>query len=200
MSRAAAVTAAAIVFVGLSGRLTRMYRADRVCPATVNHAVASDRSRPLVRLPSAIRLAPQRQRKTSRRRRSAARARPRKRRRTPPARKSSRRRWARSRQRSLVDELRRPRRRASKDRTGCRSCAIRPTTASPSVPITSCRPSTRGWRSSRRRERSTTRPARCCTARCRTTRCSPASRASANRRTTATRSSATTSSPIAGSS
>ena len=30
-------------------------------------------------------------------------------------------------------------------------CAIRPTTASPSAPITSCRSSTRGWRSSRRR-------------------------------------------------
>ena len=48
MSRVPAVTVAAIVFMGLSGRIETARTAPiHVSPATVHHAVASDRSRPL---------------------------------------------------------------------------------------------------------------------------------------------------------
>ncbi len=55
-------------------------------------------------------------------------------------------------------ELRRTRRRISRDRRARRTSATRPTTRSPSAPITSSRPSTREWRSSRRRGSASTRP------------------------------------------
>src|SRR6188474_1834454 len=53
MNRVAAVSVAAIVFLGLSGRVEPGRAASiRVSPATVHRAVASDRSRPLSALAS----------------------------------------------------------------------------------------------------------------------------------------------------